>query len=87
MSEPLNVDNMKYIIGSVMDYAYEAREEAINNPNSFDKGRSLAYYEVLNTIYNRLEICDQDPKDFGYSENWEREFLSHEKLHKTPCLH
>ncbi|MBR6711680.1 MAG: hypothetical protein IKI76_01630 [Selenomonadaceae bacterium] len=80
MKDTMNIDDVKYIIASVMEYAYEAREEAIKNPNSFDNGRSLAYYEVLNTIYNRLDICDQDPREFGYSENWEREFLSHEKL-------
>lgn len=82
MNEPLtmDLDDVKYIIGSVMKYAYQAREEAIENPNTFDEGRSLAYYEVLNTIHNRLEICDQDPKNFGYAEDWERKFLSHEKL-------
>ena len=80
MNETIDKDSVRYIIESVMEYAYKAREEAIKNPNSFDEGRSLAYYEVLNTIYNRLDICDQDPKDFGYSEDWERKFLSHEKL-------
>ena len=80
MNEKIDRDDVKYIIGSVMEYAYEAREEAIKNPDSFKQGRSLAYYEVLNTIFNRLEICEQDPKEFGYSENWEREFLSNEKL-------
>jgi len=82
MNKPLkmNLDDVKYIIGSVMKYTYEAREEALANPNSFDEGRSQTYYEVLNTIYNRLDICDQDPKDFGYSEDWERKFLSHEEL-------
>lgn len=82
MSEQLkmDLDDVKYIIGSVMEYAYEARDEAIKNPNSFEEGRALAYYEVLNTIYNRLDICDKDPKEFGYSEDWERKFLSHEKL-------
>jgi len=80
MTDRMDTDDVKYIIASVMEYAYEAREKAIKNPNTFDEGRSLAYYEVLNTIYNRLGICEQDPKDFGYSENWEREFLSNEEL-------
>ena len=53
------------------------REE---DPDSFEKGRKQAYYEVLNTIYNRLYICEQDPKDFGYSEDWEQKFLSNEEL-------
>ena len=78
MSEPLkmDLDDVKYIIGSVMKYAYEAREEAIKNPNSFEKGRSLAYYEVLDTIYNRLKICEQNPKDFGYPDDWEKPFFA-----------
>ena len=80
MIETVDKDYVKYIIGSVMKYAYEAREDAIKDPDSFEQGRSLAYYEVLNTIFNRLEICDLDPKDFGYSEDWERKFLSNEKL-------
>ena len=80
MIETMNKDDVKYIIGSVMKYAYEAREEAIKDPASFEQGRSLAYYEVSNTIFNRLEICDLDPKEFGYSEDWERKFLSNEKL-------
>ena len=80
MIQQMNLDDVKYIIGSVMEYAYEAREDAIKNPDSFEKGRSLAYYEVLNTIFNRLKICEQDPKEFGYSKDWERKFLSNEKL-------
>ncbi len=80
MNEKIDIDDVKYIIGSVMEYAYEAREDAIKDPDSFEKGRKQAYYEVLNTIYNRLYICEQDPKDFGYSEDWERKFLSNEEL-------
>ena len=87
MSEKMDIDDVKYIIGSVMEYAYESIDDEKKDPTDLNKGRSLAYWEVLDTIYNRLEICEQDPKKFGYSENWEREFLSHEKLHKTPCLH
>ena len=80
MIEKMDMDDVKYIIGSVMEYAYEAREDAIKAPDSFEKERKQAYYEVLNTIYNRLHICDKDPKDFGYSEDWERKFLSNEEL-------
>lgn len=80
MNEQIDVDDLKYIIASVMEYAYKAREDAIKKPTSFEQGRSLAYYEVLDTIFNRLDICELDPKKFGYSEDWERKFLSHEKL-------
>ena len=70
----MNLDDVKYIIGSVMKYAYESIDEEKADPCDFNSGRRLAYYEVLNTIYNRLDVCEQDPKNFGYSENWEKEF-------------
>ena len=72
----MNFDEMKYIVGSVMEYAYESVEREKSDPCQFNEGRKLAFYEVLDTIYNRLHICDQDPKDFGYSENWEKEFFA-----------
>lgn len=76
MSKRLSAAEMKYIIYRVMKNGYESIEELREDPCEFNRGRRLAYYEVLNTIYNRLGICEQDPKEFGYSENWEREFLS-----------
>ena len=77
MSERLtmNLDEVKYIIGSVMKYAYESIDEEKAEPTSFNSGRALAYYEVLDTIYSRLLVCEQDPKDFGYPDDWEKAFL------------
>lgn len=74
MNESLNIDEMKYIIGSVLKYGYESIDEAKNTPHEFNEGRKQAYYEVLDTIYSRLLVYEQDPKEFGYSENWEKEF-------------
>ena len=76
MTEKMDMDDVKYIIGSVMEYAYESIDDEKSDPCEFNEGRKLAYYEVLNTIYNRLDICEQDPKNFGYPDNWEKEFLS-----------
>lgn len=78
MSEPLkmDLDDVKYIIGSVMKYAYESIDEEKAEPTSFNKGRTLAYWEVLDTIHTRLEICEQDPKNFGYPDDWEKPFFS-----------
>ena len=76
MSEPLNVGNMKYIIGSVMEYAYESIGREKIDPCEFNEGRKLAFYEVLDTIYNRLHICDQDPKEFGYPDDREKPFFT-----------
>ena len=78
MSEPLkmDLDNVKYIIGNVMEYAYESIDEEKNEPTDINKGRSLAYWEVLDTIYNRLDIYEQDPKEFGYPDDWEKPFFA-----------
>ena len=70
------LSDVKYIIGSVMKYAYESIDDEKKEPTEFNAGRRLAYWEVLDTIYSRLDICEQNPKDFGYSENWEQEFWS-----------
>ena len=80
MSKKLSVAEMKYIIYRVMKNGYESIDELREDPCEFNEGRRLAYYEVLDTIYNQLGIYEQNQKDFGYSEDWERKFLSNEKL-------
>jgi len=72
----MDLDDVKYIIGSVMKYAYESIDEEKAKPTDINKGRALAYWEVLDTIYSRLEICDQDPKEFGYPDDWEKPFFA-----------
>jgi len=37
---------------------------------------SESLYEVLDTIYNRLEVCGQNPKDFGYPDDWKKPFFA-----------
>ena len=76
MNETVAKDSVRYIIGSVMKYAYESVDEEKSEPTDINKGRSLAYWEVLDTIFNRLEICDLNPKDFGYSDDWEKPFFA-----------
>ena len=76
MIEQMALDDVKYIIGSVIKYAYESIDEEKAKPTDLNKGRSLAYWEVLDTIFNRLIICEQDPKDFGYSDDWEKPFFT-----------
>ncbi|MBQ3335964.1 MAG: hypothetical protein IJG80_01005 [Selenomonadaceae bacterium] len=67
---------MKYIIYRVVKNGYESIDEAKEEPHEFNAGRKQAYYEVLDTIYNQLDIYEQDTKNFGYSEDWEKKFLS-----------
>lgn len=80
MGKKISKAEMKYVIGSVIKYAYESIEDEKAEPTDFNKGRRLAYHEVLETIYNQLNIYKQNPKDFGYSEDWEKFFLANEKL-------
>ena len=76
MTDKMDIDDVKYIIGSVMEYAYESIDDEKKEPGDFNSGRALAYYEVLDTIRSRLIICDQDPKDFGYPDDWEKPFFA-----------
>ena len=58
--------SIKFIISRVIENAYDAIAEAKQNENdNFYKGRKLAYYEVLNTIKNELDVRDIDLKEFG----------------------
>ena len=82
MSEKLNFDEMRYVIYRVMKHGYESIDEAKADPCEFNEGRKLAYWEVLDTIYNQLDIYEQDPKDFGYPDDWEKPFFAKEK---TTC--
>ncbi|MBQ3727456.1 MAG: hypothetical protein II902_10450 [Selenomonadaceae bacterium] len=76
MRKKLTPAEMKYIIYRVVKNGYESIDEAKEEPHEFNAGRKQAYYEVLDTIYNQLDIYEQDTKNFGYSEDWEKKFLS-----------
>ena len=76
MSKKLSAAEMKYIIYRVVKNGYESIDEAKEEPHEFNAGRKQAYYEVLDTIYNQLDIYDQDTKNFGYPDEWEKPFFS-----------
>ena len=76
MSKKLTAAEMKYIIYRVLKNGYESIDTEKAAPTDINKGRSLAYWEVLDTIYNRLKICEQDTKNFGYPDDWEKPFFS-----------
>ena len=72
-------ETIKHIIARVIDNANDALEEERKNKNdafSFYKGKKLAYYEILDTIKNDLDIDDQDLKAFGLDVNLEKMFYS-----------
>lgn len=72
----MNDETIKYIISRVLENANEAIAESDKHKDDlFYKGKRLAYYEILDTIKNELDINDQDLKDFGLDINLEKEIL------------
>lgn len=61
----LTAEAMKFIIARLLDNANDAYEEAKVEDNDFQRGRKLAYFEVLDTIKNELIAHDQDLTEFG----------------------
>lgn len=73
----MNEEIIKYIIARVIDNANDAlEEERKNKDDAFFKGKKLAYYEILDTIKNDLDINDQDLKEFGLDVDLEKVFYS-----------
>lgn len=72
----MNNDTIKFIISRVLENANEALEEAKENKDDdFYKGKKLAYYEILDTIKNEIDIRDEDLKEFGLDIDLEKTFL------------
>ena len=66
MDNRLSKDAIQYIIARVLDNAKDALSEAENNKGDlFYEGKKLAYYEVLDTVKNELEVRDQDLSEYG----------------------
>ena len=66
MEELLSKEGLRYIIERVISHADDALKEKAENPdNLFVRGKLLAYYEMLDTIKNELDIREQDLKSFG----------------------
>lgn len=61
---------LKAAVRSILEQALCAVSGARQNPReAFKDGRALAYYEVLDTVKNQLEIYDSDANDFGLGMN------------------
>ena len=62
----LSENNIKHILARVIANADEAKAEFdANREDAFNDGRSLAYYEVLDTVKSELRIAGADLKEFG----------------------
>ena len=72
----MNNDAIKFIISRVLDNANDALKEAKENKDDdFYKGKKLAYYEILDTIKNEIEIREEDLKEFGLDIDLDEIFL------------
>lgn len=61
---------LKAAMQSILEQALCAVSDAKQNPqDAFKDGRALAYYEVLDTVKNQLEIYDLDANVFGLGMN------------------
>ena len=68
------------IIQSLIERGVEAKKEATSNKDDgFQAGRSLAYYEVLDTIKNRLMSFDIPLKEVDFNIVPDKELLNKSK--------
>lgn len=66
----------KYALSMIIEEMLEAGNEAILNQNDeYDSIKKEIYYEVLDTIKNRLFIAGIDEKDYGLDINLDEKFL------------
>ena len=74
----MNEDSLKYLIAKLIEDADDVKAEFENIQNIDEKlfleGKRLAYYEMLLTIQNELDIEDQDLAEFGLNINLEKEY-------------
>lgn len=69
-TQELADEALKAAMQNILEQALRAVSEARQNPrDAFKDGRALAYYEVLDTVKNQLEIYDSDANIFGLGMN------------------
>ena len=62
----LTTERLKFIIARVIDNANDAFKESQAEPSdTFIDGKKTAYYEILDTIKNELDVSEQDLKEYG----------------------
>ena len=62
----LTENNLKHIISRVIANADDAKADFdADRNNEFQDGRTLAYYEVLDTIKSELSVAGEDLSEYG----------------------
>lgn len=66
----MNNDIFNYIMSLLIDNANDVVEDVKKSPdNEYEKGRQLAYYEVLDTIRNALDVYEYNLEECGLKED------------------
>lgn len=65
----------RHMVSQIIKDADIAVDDNKKNNCEFNAGRKLAYYEVLDTINNRLAVYNRDEKDYGYDADWEQKLM------------
>ena len=68
-------ETYKFIIGRILERAFESIEDAKESVNDIEKGRKLAYYEIADIIKSELYVRDADLFEFGLNIDLEKTFL------------
>ena len=75
MYDFLSKDGLSYIISCVIECANDTMSEyKKQRDNEFLQGKMLAYYEVLDTIKNRLIVRDAELQEFGLDIDLDKMF-------------
>ncbi|EGF47511.1 hypothetical protein AAULR_24316 [Lacticaseibacillus rhamnosus MTCC 5462] len=76
MTTKMSEDMLKELVARLISNANDAQKEYRKDKhNEFNSGKALAYYEMLDTIKNQLQIDDVDLKAFGLDINLEKTYL------------
>ena len=72
----MNNETIQYIISRLVDRALDVSMDVEENPeDGFQRGRKLAYYEVLDIIKSELYVKGEDLTKYGLDINLEKLFL------------
>lgn len=66
MTNELTPERLKHIVSRLVANANEAHEEAAKDAkNTYNAGRKVAYYEMLDILQAELDANGQDLKEYG----------------------
>lgn len=69
----MNEDTLVYILSRIINNAKDSIEALCLYPeDDFYKGKRLAYYEVLDTVKNELDVREYNLKKYGLELDLEK---------------